>query len=70
MPVRITTRIDRARRRMLKRIGLAGAAVVAAGPAVRLVAAPTTGEPVSTKPSRPGYRETPHVRKYYEKARS
>lgn len=53
------------RRDFLRFIGLgsvAGAAALATG----APAAPA-GEP---KPSSPGYRETEHIRKYYETARS
>lgn len=55
------------RRRVLKGIVAAGGATALAAAAGRATAAPETQSPEAA--ARPGYRETPHVRKYYDKAR-
>jgi hypothetical protein len=55
------------RRLVLKGIVAAGGATALAATAGRATAAPETPSPEPA--ARPGYRETPHVRKYYDKAR-
>ncbi len=53
------------RRDFLKLVGLGG---VAGAAALAAVGKPTAAEAKAT-PERPGYHETPHVRKYYDTAK-
>jgi hypothetical protein len=56
------------RRKFLRDLAAAGGLVAVAGSAGTAVAsAPGASQPKADKP--PGYRVTPHVAKYYDKAR-
>ena len=56
------------RRKFLRDLATAGGLVAVAGTAGAVAAGGTTAtEPVAAKPT--GYRVTPHVAKYYDKAR-
>ena len=66
-----TTRVPNAaavadRRGFLKR---AGAGVVTAGATVLGAAEVKAADPAGTKPTDGGYRETEHIRQYYDSAR-
>lgn len=57
------------RRDFLKRLTLAGGAVAFGAPASRLLAAYDEPDAGPAPPASRGYHETPHIRKYYDKAR-
>ena len=57
------------RRRFLKRLAGASAAVGLAGAAGQAIAAPQETQALATEESKQGYRETDHVRAYYASCR-
>jgi len=60
---------DRTRRKFLQRVATTGGMVAFAAQAPGLMAQPATGEKRQVLPLGDGYRETEHIRKYYETAR-
>jgi hypothetical protein len=65
MTERSGTRTGQQRRSFLKLGGLGAVAAGVSGTATRVAAAAAPGEPAAAE----GYRETEHVKKYYELAR-
>lgn len=59
---------DASRRNFLKTLGVAGTAASAAALAGNLQAASETEQETPTAPAE-GYRETPHIRSYYDSLR-
>ncbi|HZX23632.1 MAG TPA: twin-arginine translocation signal domain-containing protein [Woeseiaceae bacterium] len=63
------SRVDAGERRnFLKKLAVAGGATAAVAVGGRSVMAEPAGTRAPAKPDRQGYRETPHIRAYYEKA--
>lgn len=63
------SRVDAGERRnFLKTLAVAGGATAAVAVGGRSVMAEPAGARAPAKPERQGYRETPHIRTYYQKA--
>ena len=57
------------RRAFLKQLAAVGGATATVAVAGRAAAAPDTEEAAPAAPKAQGYRETPHISTYYDKAR-
>jgi nitrous oxide reductase len=57
------------RRKFLRTLAAAGGLAVVAGSGGSVASAAPTAEATQAKPRSKGYRVTPHVSKYYDKAR-